>query len=65
MKLRGSDNRGGIIVKNVYKEHLLTYGYGKTLLLVVLCLLLYCSFNFKYSLFYEPTITTMKLPLVG
>ena len=41
------------------------YGYGKTLLLVVLCLLLYCSFNFMYSLFDEPAMTTTELPLVG
>ena len=34
------------------------------LLLVVLCLLLYCSFNFMYSLFYKPAMTTTKLPFV-
>ena len=34
-------------------------------LLVMLCLLLYCSFNFMYALFYEPAKTTTKLPLVG
>ena len=41
------------------------YGYGKTLLLVVLCLLFYCFLNFMYSLFYERAMTTTKLPLVG
>ena len=30
----------------------------------MLCLS-YCSFNFIYSLFYKPTMTTTKLPLVG
>ena len=47
------------------------YGQSKTLLLVVLCLL-YCSLNFMYQycslnlfLFYEPAMTTTKLPLVG
>ena len=34
-------------------------------LLVMLCLLLYCSFNFMYSLFYEPAKTTTKLPFAG
>ena len=33
--------------------------------LVGLCLLLYCSFNFMDSLFYEPALTTTKVPLLG
>ena len=32
---------------------------------IILCLLMYSSFNFMYSLFYEPAMTTTKLPLVG
>ena len=35
----------------------------KHLLLVVVSL--YCSFNFMYSLLYEPAMSTTKLPLVG
>ena len=37
---------------------------GKTLLLVVLPLLYY-NFNFMYSSFYEPAMTTTNLPLLG
>ena len=43
----------------------INYGYGKPFLLVALCLLLYCSFKFMYSLFYEPAMATTILPLVG